>query len=176
MVSNVHIRTDICVPQSVRQEFIRWLGSVEVHSCEEFVPEFFDRIWGDPLTELPRFTRPNPIYCPLNDAVVKNGWAVNESGQFYTTYDYFHGAVSMMSYIIDTFFNPREIKLVGSIVGVNAASPMLYVYDVGNGTIELDVDSTADYILEYQNMFEQPDAPTQMLRRLRDELDLDFTL
>ena len=72
----------------------------------------------------------------------------------------------MMSYIIDTFCTPRDIFLDGTIVGVNAVYPLVYVYRISENDIEIDVESTHTNILYYETILGEPTASSQMLQKL----------
>ncbi len=173
MVSHFHVRTDLRIPRQYVAEFNEWMRQVDVSSCEDLIPEYFDRFWEDPMEELPRFTRSNETYRHLQDLVVYAGWQVNTNGEFYSIIEYFHGAVSMMYYSIDTFCRPRGINLNGTIIGVNPAHQMVYVYTVRNNTIMINSDDTYTYMLEYRNTQNDPELdPFRMLQKMQDELDM----
>ena len=171
------IRTDICIDPEIVHAFNEWISTIDVHSCDDLVPEFFDRIWGDPLTELSRFTRSNLTIRHLQDVVFHNGWVANpETGQLHIRFDdHAYGAVSMISYMIDAFFTPRGIRLNGTIVGVNRVDSMVYIYTVHESVISFEDQKTRSYIEEYARIFEEDDGATQMMRIIRDEMDLDFS-
>jgi hypothetical protein len=173
MVSHFLVRTDLSIPSAYVAEFNEWIEQMDVSTCEELIPEYFDRFWEDPMAELPCFTRPNETFRHMEDLVVYNGWRANHSN-FYSKIDYFHGAVSMMYYIIDAFCRPRGIILEGTIIGVNPAHRMVYVYTVNDNQIMIDSEHTHIYMLEYRNIQNDENAPMRMLEKMQDELDMDL--
>jgi hypothetical protein len=176
MVSHFLVRTDLCIPRQYVDEFNEWMSQVNVSTCEYLIPEFFDRFWEDPMAELPRFTQANETFRHMEDLIVYNGWQANNSN-FYSKIEYFHGAVSMMYYIIDAFCRPRGIYLDGTIIGVNPVHQMVYVYTVENNRIEIDSEHTHMYMLEYQSNPNVDDSDIythRMLEKMQDELDMDL--
>lgn len=175
MVSQFHVRTDLRIPSSHVDEFTAWIEQFDESVCEDLIPEYFDRFWEDPEAELPRFTQSNETFRHMEDLVVYNGWRVNTNGEFYSNIEYFHGAVSMMYYIIDAFCRPRGIHLDGTIIGVNPAYQMVYVYTVDNNGISFESEHTHVYMMEYRSTHNDVEtAPFVMLSKMQEELDMNM--
>jgi len=66
----------------------------------------------------------------------------------------FHGAISYLHYFIETFFEPKGIKLNGTIVGVNTEMPIAYIYNISNNTISLNEIDTRNVIKSLKTFHE----------------------
>ena len=154
------------------KEFLKWLETLDIPSCKKKVPICFDHVYINPLEDLRRFTQSKIIRKSLHTLIKTNEWSIDESGKFFVKTNSFHGAVSMMSYIIDTFCTPRDIILDGTIVGVNAVYPLVYVYRISENDIEIDVESTHTNLLYYETILGEPTASSQMLQKLCEEEEI----
>jgi hypothetical protein len=136
MVSSFLIRTNITVPVDVAEEFNNLGEDDPITDTDLTTPDYFDTHTDDDA--LPRLDPPI-----VSETVYYDSWEIDvDSGLLYDACEKFHGALRVLHYRIETFFEPRGIKLNGTIVGVNDEHPMCYVYNVINNVIKLDVDAT----------------------------------
>lgn len=85
--------------------------------------------------------------------------------------DKFNGAISCLDFFIKRFFEPRGVKLNGSIIGVSKDSSMIYVYNVKNNIISLD-ENTTRFLIEKYKKLEKNDHNIQDF--LKYNLDLYY--
>lgn len=82
-----------------------------------------------------------------------NNWEANEvTGVLYDNCEKFHGSVRVLQYMIDNFFNIYDIKLNGTIVGINTEYNHLFIYDVVDNIISLNEPLTRKFTVEYEEL------------------------
>lgn len=162
MVSSFHIVTNIRVPLAVRERFNALSGKTSPHKMDDDshkVKHYFDQGFGsDGVKVLDMFLagKLNDVSeAPIKYAAYVNNWQISEEGILEDACEKFHGAISMLQYFIDTFFEPEGIKLSGTIVGVNTERPILYVYHVKDNVITLDEPRTRKYLEVYSFLDEK---------------------
>ncbi len=176
MVSNFRIQTSIFVgDEETIRAFHEAAGRLCVADCEELVPEYFDRIRGDPETALDSY---NPSTLPLTAlqfACLQNPWAISSEGLLYVRSNHANaGAISMLQYWLKTVFEPCGTPLHGYIVGVNRVYPMVYIYHVEGYELTLVRQLSRQCMEEYERMLEtaEDDASERMIEYVLSELDL----
>lgn len=158
MVSSFDIITNIKVGQKNAEEFNEISDIItnkeNEKTTKEFneisedikskVPAYFDSSNFDDLDQfLSRKNLSNSIWLHSNWRFRKN---YNGEYLLIDISEKFHGAISYLHYFIETFFEPRGIKLNGTIVGVNTEMPIAYVYNIINNTILLNEIATRNVI------------------------------
>lgn len=85
-----------------------------------------------------------------------NNWEAHEaSGILFDNGEKFHGSVRVLDYMIKDFFNTYNIKLNGTVVGVNTEYNHLFVYEVVDNVITLNENLTRKYINEYKTILKE---------------------
>ncbi len=169
MVSNFRIQTSIFIENNETiRAFYEAAGRLCVADCEELVPEYFDRIRGDPQAVLESYNESNLPMAALQFTCLQNPWAISEEGRLYVRSEHANaGAISMLHYWSKTVFEPRGTPLYGYVVGVNRIYPMIYVYEIEGGRLSLDRQLSRRWMEEYETMLETEEDPSQaMLDRI----------
>jgi hypothetical protein len=148
MVSSFVIITNIKVDKQTAEDFNDISENNISLDIKSKLPAYFDSSSFDDLDYF------------LSNKNISNGiWLKFSNWRFDKNYrgeyvlidscEKFHGAISYLHYFIETFFEPRGIKLNGTVVGVNTEMPIAYVYDISNNTISLNEIATRKVLDSY---------------------------
>jgi hypothetical protein len=150
MVSSFHIKTTIRVGPKARDAFNAWVD--EHGTSETKMPAYFDQGFCDDTID------PADI-DPAKDkeSPSRNSWFIKANGVLVDCCEKFHGAITALHWCIQEFFAPRGIKLNGTVVGMNTEYGVLYIYNVRNNVIEIDMENTRKYLAEYREMWARHD-------------------
>jgi hypothetical protein len=144
MVSGFLIKTNIRVSDGVdprlRKDFQLWAENYECRSAK--APAYFDQGF---------YEIPENFEVSGETEVIMIGWDIDFNGFLIVECDKFHSAITTLHYCITEFFAPRNIKLNGTILGVNTDYAMLYVYTVQDNVFTLDIPNTAKFLKEYKD-------------------------
>lgn len=145
MVSSFVIITNIKVDKETAEEFNEISSDAIDSEITSKLPAYFDSSEFDNLDYfLSHKNLPNGIW--LED----HNWyfCKNYKGEYVLidNCEKFHGAISYLYYFIETFFEPKGIKLNGTVVGVNTDMPIAYIYNISNNIISLNETDTRKVI------------------------------
>jgi hypothetical protein len=164
------------VGPKARQAFNEW---VDKHGTSDTtkVPAYFDQGFLDPTIDPADIDPTKDTESPS-----RNSWFIKENGALVDCAEKFHGAITTLHWCIQEFFAPRGVKLNGTVVGTNTEYGVLYIYNVRDNVIEIDLENTRAYLAEYREMWARYDeaeegaedsCPWQeMMDRIVEDLDL----
>ena len=176
MVSSFHIKTTIRVGPKAARDFNEW---VDEHGTSETakMPAYFDQGFLDDTIDPADIDPTKDTETPR-----RNSWFIKDNGALVDCAEKFHGAITTLHWCIQEFFAPRGVKLNGTVVGVNTEYGVLYIYNVRDNVIEIDLENTRTYLAEYREMWARYDeaeegaedsCPWQeMMDKIVEELDL----
>lgn len=178
MVSSFRIRTNVLVPAPVRARFNAYSAKIrrpvfEMRDDPHLVRNYFDHGWlRTGVACLESFLEEEKTAgcpkVPIHEAGFANNWRVGNDGILMDNSEKFHGAMSMLHYMVDTFFEPEGVKLSGTVVGVNTERPLTYVYHVKDNAITLDEARTRLCLEVYEFWSEkvQDDAEVEVIHAM----------
>lgn len=170
MVSSFHIKTTIRVGPKARDEFNRW---VHKHGTSETakVPAYFDQGFVGPTMDPAQIDPTKDKESPS-----QNNWFIKANGALVDRCEKFHGAITALHWCIQEFFEPRGIRLNGCIVGVNTEYGMLYIYNVRDNVIEIDMENTRKYLAEYRRWCAEEVDEGYLCEKMMDQIVYDLDL
>lgn len=162
MVSSYSIIATISVPKKFIKQFNKYSESLVPSSLDDSVKvkSYYDAGYHPGGTEtLDRYLR-GELSEPFERInVFGNNWRAHEVvGQLYDNCEKFHGAVRILDYMIQDFFEPNGIMLNGFVVGVNMEYNHLYIYNVIDNKIKLEEELTRKYTEQYEIILDNEES------------------
>ena len=145
MVSSFIISTNIKVSKQIADLFNQ-IREIDVESIDESefssIPVYFDQGYmNDVDSEFFEKWIASSSHHGSFHPYCQN-WVFNDDNVLVDECEKFHGAIGMLHYFINTFFEPRGVKLNGTVVGANDSNVVAYVYNVKDNVITMDIDAT----------------------------------
>lgn len=158
MVSSFIIKTTVKVPLSYREEINKIFEDFRVSKLPSStrLQRFYDS--GDDFVDyMEKYGNGKHWYASPSDVDFfdEQNWRVNSDGTLYDCSEKFYYSLTFLQYFIDTYFEPKGIKLNGKIAGVNTEHPNGFVFEITDNKIVFLSEHTSYLIDELSELYEE---------------------